>query len=197
MTNFPGPYELRFRYITTASAVVRTHEHRMSIALNNDLTPGLAFADYDAKARDNTNVDLQVAVDEYFDLFQELFHTSADFPAVELWKYTTGTFDAQFWSVYALAGSGASASAAQLDGQAILSFRTASGGIAFAEFMEGIAVPGITQFFPTASTPVNNLATLMSDSNTIFKGRDNGYLIAPLHYMPGSNEKLTKDRLRP
>lgn len=197
MTNFPGPYELRFRYITTASAVVRTHEHRMSVHIVNDLTPGLAFSDYDVALRNTTNLDLQVMTDAYFDLLQELFNTTTDFPAVELWRYPTASFDAQFWAVYALGGVGASASASQLDGQALISFRSANGGIAFLEMMESIAVPGITQFFPTASAPVNALAAYAAGVATPFKARDNGYLIAPLHYLPGINERLTRDRLRP
>jgi hypothetical protein len=62
--------------------------------------------------------------------------------------------------------------------------------------MEGIAVEGLTQVFPTTSTPVNNYAGYVAGSATPFIGRDNTFCIVPIKYLPGKNEALSKARLR-
>jgi hypothetical protein len=197
MANFPGPYELRFLYTTVASGVTRSHSHRVNVILAGAPVAGLAFSGYDVVLRDSTTDDLQTIVDNYFAVMEDVFHTSADFPSVELWKYTPLTYDAAFWAGYALAGSGASASAAIVDGQSILTFRTSNGGSMRLVYMEGIANAGITQTFPTASAQVNAIGAFITSAIAPFVGRDNGYPIAALHYLPGVNEGLTKDRLRP
>lgn len=196
MANTPGEFELRFKYRTVASGFTRSHQHRMSVNLDDPLTPGLAFGAYDVIQRDAAVQDLAVFVAAYMGVLQPLFHTSADFPVVELWRYTPGTFDAQFWAALALAVNGTSASAAVVDGQSIITFRTAGGGSARVSLMEGIANVAATSAFPTSSAVVNTYAAFVSSSATPFVGRDNTFIIVPINWLPGTNEALTKGRIR-
>lgn len=197
MANFPGPFELRFTYITTASSVTREHQHRVSCVLENELEAGLDFADYNLLLRNGTPADLLATTDAYFALIDDLFTNTAEFPLVELWKYTVGTFDSQFWAAYPLAGQGASGSGAVVDSETIVTLRSQNGGIMRLQFEETIFNPAITQAFPTSVTAINNLAAYCIAPTGPFVARDNGYPIAALHYLPGSNEKFFKDRLRP
>lgn len=197
MANFPGEGELRFLYTTVASGVTRSHSHRINVQLTDWETAGQNFSAYDVNVKSGAPIVLQTWVTTYFTYMDDMFHTSATFPTVELWRYTPGTYEAIFWSSYALAGVGAGASAANVDGQNIITFRAAAGGSARLVYMEGIAVPGISQTFPTANAAVNALATYVTSAASAIMARDNSYLISPIRYLPGSNERLTKDRLRP
>jgi len=197
MANFPGEGELRFLYTTVASGVTRSHSHRINVQLADWETPGQNFSAYDVNVQSGAPVVLQTWVTSYFAYVDDIFHTSATFPTVELWRYTVGTYESQFWASYPLSGVGASASAANVDGQNILTFRSAGGGSARLTFMEGIAVPGISQTFPTASAPMNALASYVTSAASAVMARDNTYLISSIRYLPGSNERLTKNRLRP
>lgn len=196
MANTPGEFEFRLKYRTVASGFTRAHQHRMSVNLDDPLTPGLALGAYDLVLRDASVQDAAVFWANYMAVIQPLFHTSADFPVVELWRYTPGTFDAQFWAALALAVNGTSASAAVVDGQSIITYRTSNGGTARTSLMEGIANPAATSAFPTSSAVVNTYAAFVTSSATPFVGRDNGFLIVPINWLPGTNEALTKGRIR-
>lgn len=127
--NFPGPYELRFRYSVTSGSLLLNHQHRINTVLTADPTPGDAFSTMTVLTPDLTPIALNTAVDNYVALLDDFYKsTDAIFNSVELWRYTLGTFEANFISVYDLGVAGASASTTVSCQESRFTFRTNEGG---------------------------------------------------------------------
>lgn len=188
--NYPGPYEFRVFLDSTSFSI--PHEFRVSVNLNTDPTPGDAFSAIDCLNWDTTTQTADVTAEALLLLLAPFFHTSVNFTHVELWKYTTGTFESAFISAYSpVATTGGSSSLGTVPAQQIImTFRTVGGGIAKLTIMEP-TVSGSTRLsYPTGTASYDNLMAYFAGVDQPFNARDNTRPFAPLRFMPGQNEKL-------
>jgi len=197
-TNYPGPFELRFNYTTAvAGQATLQHQFRISSVAASEGNPGDPLENWDFIQRNGVNVDAQTWADAVVAVVKTIFDANTDFTDVELWEYTPGTFDAAFRTVSSLAVVGTSGGSGAIDGQAIITFRSQLGGSARMDLRRPVIIPGVTQSFPTSVAAINNIAALMTGVTSCAVARDGGYLFAALNYLPGTNERMFKDRLRP
>jgi hypothetical protein len=196
MTNFPGPEEIRLFYSATQGGIVYPHVHRFSVDVAGDVDPGEAMSEYPLNLKGGTTQAADAFIDDYVDLIADLYRTDTDFIYAELWRYVPDTFDSFFLSAHTVGQVGANAGATIADQQSIITFRSANGGGARLDFRHTVGSEQVTRSFPTPNTTINNLAAFVTGSLSPIKARDNGFLIAPIHWLSGLNEHLSKKRLR-
>lgn len=195
MTNYPGPFELRFNYDCTINSINYEHQFRLSLDLTVEGDPGDDFDQFSSTDRDGGSTALDTLAESVLAEVVELYHTTANFTSVELWEYVTGTFNANYITQYTVVtnGAGLNAGACQSYRQDVLSFRTTNGGVAKADFRHSSSTSAARNVFPTSSSEWNAVMSVLSSAQTPFIGRDNGYIFAPLAWLGGQNEKMFKD----
>jgi len=191
--NYPGPFELRVRYITNEPAGVGDHNLRFSVVMSIEGAPGDPFTDWIPEQKNGIAVDtLQQHLDALVAILQPFFHTTTDIISAELWEYAPGTFDAIFRSAETISANGTSAVATSVYSQTILTMRSALGGIGKADLRGTIYAAGPRSGFPTALVPVDNLLAHLLAPSSIYVARDGGYFLTGLFYLPGANEHAFK-----
>lgn len=195
-TNYPGPYELRINYATIFAAVGYEHQLRLSFNADSEGDPGDDFEDWTVLKRNSTAESLEQVTLDLLDLLYPIWHTTTDFVSAELWKYTPGTFNAAFQSSLPIGESGTSENPVVADSQAIITFRSTLGGYAKLDMRHVSTDPGPFQLYPFSGGGYNNLATFVAAETSGFIARDNGFLFVPYKFLPGTNEKMFKNRWR-
>lgn len=198
MANFPGPYEVRYRYTPPVSGQ-QTLEHvqKLNCQLDSSPLPGSSLVGVNVITRSTLTTDLTAAVQGWLNLIRGLYATTTDFFACELWKYTAGTFDATFIAPIAASTQGTSGFANQANQQSIYTFRTQEGGLLRLTFMETFLLPGLRESPPYVNAISNDIANFVNSPLCWLLARDTSYPIATLHHLPGQNEALFKRRFRP
>jgi hypothetical protein len=192
--NFPGPYQVRLNYTVDG----RKHQQRLNVDETSGAVSGLPFASYDLATFGAADVDLQVAVDNWISLIDNIFNTAATaFIDAELWKFTPGGNDAVFWASYTIGETGAGGGAAITDGQARMSFISQEGGTMFLDFMESTEGPAPTDSFPFPDASVDAIADFVIGATNWILAKDTSYPVAARFWNPGINEALFKKTNRP
>jgi len=197
--NFPGPYQLRFYYTTANSShPALQHSQRFNIQLSVDVDPGDPFSAAGILTGSGGTIGADIIVDDYLALVSQIYSNAANntWDFVELWKYTPGTFEAQFMSVYATNVPGASASAMNPANEQIMVFRTSQGGIMRAHYEESILSIGLPDTPPFANAALDDIREFIDTTPRPFLGADTSYPFATIALYPGQNEALFKRRFR-
>lgn len=192
MTNFPGPYEIRLNY-SVVSAFTRQHQMRLSLKMNTPADPGDPFADWETLSRNAANPTLDTVVTALEAVLDDLFYTTTTFNDVELWEYDPASFNATYRATYVIGTNGVGAGSSQADQQSIYTFRTTTGGIAKVDLRETISTPGNRVAYASVSAAHQALMDHITNAGMPYVGRDNGWIFAPLFFLPGTNEALWKE----
>lgn len=197
--NYPGEWQLRFKYTEYTGVVYIPHEHRVNVALvPGTPVPGDAMSTYDTVGRDGSNQPLVDFIDNYVAKFLDCYGgANITFGEVELWRFEPSSFDAVFYTTYTVGLTGTVVTAHGLYRQTILSFRSTGGTFLKLDFRGMIYPAGARQGFPTTFAEINALATFVVAPDTPVIARDNGYAFAALNFLPGQNEHAFKKDLRP
>lgn len=191
--NYPGPYELRFYYTISGSF---DHVMRLNVKLVTDPDPGDGFDTMTADGNGGLDTQLDTWISQLMAVIKPLYGTAATFQYVELWKYTPGTFDAQYISTLDITEAGTSGTPSQAAGQTIFVFRTVEGGVMKMSLMEPAIIPGPSLAFTGMTTPQKNLVTEVLASTSPIQGRDTSAPFAFVKMHPGTNERLFKRKYR-
>ncbi len=196
--NFPGPYELRFRYTSTSVSDPLDHTARYNVDLTTVPTVGDLFSTIDAKTRGGVATpDLATAIEAWLTLLQPRFTTTTTFGIWELWEITPLSFQSKFISSYnSTITAGTDVTGTTLGGQEIYTFRTLEGGIMRANLMETIASIGSTLPYPTGNTDINAIFDFVKGLTNWILARDTSYPTSALNFLPGNNEKIENIRFR-
>jgi hypothetical protein len=194
--NFPGEWEVRINYTAIAGGVTYEHQHRLSIKMDSVGTPGDPFSDWVTLQRNLATRTLDAWLVDYIGVADYQFRTDTDFTTAELWRYPAESFNADFYSVETIGLSGSSALATVEDAQTVYSFRTTTGGVAKADWRHTVFNLATFESYPFVIADKNTYVEFLADATSPVIGRDNGYVFAPLKFLPGTNEDLTKGRLR-
>lgn len=171
------------------------------MGLNMDMAtladPGDPLSDWEVLARNGSPVNATTWLTGFIDKLKVNFDTNADFNYAELWQYTPGTFDAHYLTTEPIGVAGTQTPTSVKDRQDVYTFRSTLGGSARLTLMHPVGDVGITAGIPVGTTRVDELAENCVAPSSPLLARDNGYLFAALHYLPGASEFLFKKRLRP
>lgn len=187
--NFPGPYEFRMFY----TVLTRQHVQKLSMDVVAPPNVGDPFSTITAKCRDENVVALNTAADAWVVVMKAfLKSTEATITHAELWKYTTGTFDATYLASYNISVAGTSAGVANPSSQIIYTFRSDNGGIMRVVLMDTTVDPGPAQVFADLSAASLAVVNLVNSDASPWMARDNGYTHAFLRFLPGQSERWFK-----
>lgn len=201
--NYPGPFELRIKYLPTIGAVQDIeHTQRLNVALEGVPAQGDTFDNYEFTDKAGASgVMLDTLVEDYLTILNALLNTGTDIVGVELWKYPVfQSFDAVFWSTYTpTANAGTAGGAAQNSGQDIYTFRSAEGGIMKLSIMEDTTAPANPNAYGDCTANQKALVDFILDGDGAsysapFLARDTSYPFAFIKNFPGQNEALWKKR---
>lgn len=195
--NYPGPWQLRLHYNTVQSGVTTLSTMALSCDVDTPPDPGSDPGDYDMKSRQGLFYNFDSWVDALVALLRPLFNTTANFTDAELWKYQTGTYNADFQTSKSIGLAGTSATATQPYSQGIITFRSQNGGSARVNLMQSSFQSNVTDTYPFTPTGINDLADEIVDLHSPVLARDGGYLFSPLNWLVGQNERMFKRVQRP
>lgn len=195
--NYPGPWEIRIFYGTTAAGLVTNSTMRLNVDVDTPPDPGSAFADYDLKSRSGLVYNAASFVDALIALVRPAYHTGSNFSHAELWKYQTGTYNADFQSSYTIGLAGTSATATNQWVVSIVTFRSQNGGSARLHMVQPVYSVNITDTYPFATASINDIADFITGLSSPVIARDGGYLFSALHWLVGQNERMFKVAYRP
>lgn len=190
--NYPGPFEIRLKYVTNEPDPIKNHELRLSCVMGVEADPGDPFTDWFPINRDGQQaVSLSTKIDNLLTWVRPHFSAAVTFVNVELWEYAEGTFDSVFRSVRDLGLAGLAGGATVHYSQSILSMRTVGGGIMKVD-MRGTIYSRTPRVAPGAPAPSADLLTYMLANNAPWRGRDGTFPAAGLFWLPGENERAFK-----
>lgn len=201
--NYPGPYEIRIRYLDdTLAGPDLEHIQRLNVDLVGNPAQADDFGNYEFNDKAGaTGVDLATLVEDYLAVFNALYSANCDIGLIDLWKYPTAqSFDSVFWSTYTpTANAGTAAGSNVAAAQDIYTFRTQEGGVMKLSLMEGESDPGTPQLYNSLSAARQALVDfiLFGDGATYsapFLGRDTSYPFSFIKRFPGQNEAVWKKR---
>ena len=195
--NFPGPYELRLFYTVDVSpGGPLTHEARNSLNLETDPDVGDAFADINCVLRGGGTEDLETMLDRWVNVFEDFYDsgdTTIDY--CELWKYTPGTYQAQWISTEALNQAGTATTGNRAAAESIITFRTTNGGIFKIAWQDSIAGPSPPVVYADTNQVTKDVIDFYTHPTTApFIARDNGWPAVSLKIFSGQNEHIFKIR---
>jgi len=195
-TNYPGPWQIRIFYTTPFNLVNYEHVLRCNVDVDTDPGPGSDFADYDLVSRAGLYYDADSWTDALAAAMQTFLNAVCSIDYAELWKYDGISNNAAYQSSMTLGLNGTNGTAVAADSQAIMSFRSVNGGHGFMEVLHSSFSPGQKTGYTGAPSDVQDFMDLVTDLQSPALARDGGYLFSPLNWLPGSSEKLFKDRFR-
>lgn len=197
--NYPGPYELRFKYSVTAGSLLLNHQHRVNVILSSDPPAGTPFSSINCIPADLVPFQLDTAVDAYVvELAKHYNNAYALINNVELWKYTPGSFEASFVSVYDIGVLGSSASAVNACQESRFTFRTAEGGTLMVVLAETVFSDKSAPIgYATLNAQEKALVDFILGASTGFHiGRDTSRPVSFNQLFRGTNEATFKRRFR-
>lgn len=196
-TNYPGEWEVRLNYTVELLSSVFTHQHRVSFDADTIGEVGETFSAWFPILRAGTDSNSLASLTiSYFDLIQDLYHSTGVLLDAELWRYDPLSFDATWYAAASVALTGESASVNTANSQSILSFRTTLGGTMKLTFMQPPTIIGAKEVLPLTNADLDAIADFALSTGSWFKARDGGYPIAFLGHFPGQNEGTFKRRYR-
>jgi hypothetical protein len=195
--NYPGPYEIRMNYSAPAGGFPLISQIRVNVDVDTPPDPGSPFADYDLISRAGLFYNAQTFTDAWATVLAGVMRTDANFSTAELWKYSPGSFNADFQSGYNVGQAGLNAGTAQTTISAIITMRTQNGGHLRCQLNHMVSGASTTDPYPFAITEYNDIADFYSALSSPILGRDGGYVFAPMNLLVGQNEFIFKKYFRP
>lgn len=200
--NYPGPYECRFFYTTTVSAVAIQHTQHLSLGLDTPLPDvGETFDNIIPLFRvaGGANLNLEDVVLDWVTTIKPAYSSAGghSWDSVELWKYEPESFDSSFVSSYTLAIAGTSGGTTVAGGQSIVTMRTQEGGIFKLSFMESTIAAAVTDAGTISNANLESIVAKIEAGQLYpWLARDTSYPISRIAHYPGINEALWKKRFR-
>lgn len=136
-------------------------------------------------------------IDEYIAILQPLFGADTSFSSAEYWNQPEPEDDPTWYFTYPIGEVGTSGTASVDLLQAVMTFRTALGGIYRNYLMEisGSVPVNLHTSFPFSAGPFADLAEYLTGDTSCVLGRDNAALIVPIAFTTKYNDALRKKRL--
>lgn len=198
MPNFDGLWTMRYRYSTVPTGFIAM-EHRLTFDVKMSAAGevGDTFDNFLLTRRDGDIVDAETWAAAFTAILKTTLNATSEIATAELWFTPEGTTDSTFYSVLAIGEVGSQVGNAAVAQQTTLTFRSAAGGIARIQVMEGYSSGNQYEYPPYSLAPFEALSDLVVSAASPVIARDNAFLIAPNRMSNGQNEKLWRKRYRP
>jgi hypothetical protein len=195
MPNFPGPYSVEFVY----QALTREHSMELNCAAIGNPPPGTAVASITLATKGGGSIALQTGVQNFWNFYRLGHGVTSSLLEWRLWKYTTGTYEKAFVAGGTVTNPLGGAGSANAMRQAIASFRTASGGIMYVEWLEGNTALDTSVVLTPSGVGAyqQQVASYLLSSEGWAIGRDDSFPISALKFSQGQNEALWRKVNRP
>lgn len=191
--NFPGPFAIELKYVVDGF----NHKFLYSCRVDGDPAPGTSVSLINLLTRDDSLVNIDLAVTAWVGLIDSLYHTSVSFGEYILWKYVPLSTSRTFVTAGDVGANGVSATVYTPAKQDTLTFRTAEGNLMKLVFLEGSGSGD--DIVPLASAGGSTVPAIrdfvLSPANWIL-ARDTSYPIAGLSWAETQNERVYKKRFR-
>jgi len=190
--NYPGPYQLRWKYDFSGFL------HNGAVNLNCQTPPNLndPFTAITLVNKNGTNQSLDSMMNAFGALYADLLHTGQTMQNFELWKYTPGTFDAQFVSSDSTTIAGTSTTVPQNAFYTTYSFRSGEGGVGFISIFEHAVNTHTRRSYSTIGPKEQFLVDYVVGVSSPILARDTSYFYSFIRASGGTNEKLWRKRYR-
>jgi len=195
--NFPGPYENRIIYtVSLEPGGPLTHEFRYSMELDVDPSPGDPYNTMDVVLSGGSTLALHTSTLAVVNVMEDLLsEVGSTIDHAQLWRYTPGTFDAQYISSYDIGQDGLHSAAPTAAMGLIFTFRTTLGGIMKCVLLD---VPGDNNVPVTYAELDGDLKAFVDyvkhPTQSPFLARDGGRPFVNLKTFSGQNEAIFKRR---
>lgn len=188
--NYPGPYQVRIFY----TAQSRVHVHALNFQVDA-ITPqvGDLFSDiYPMDKGGASATTLDLIVDDYVALIDNIYNTGASIDFAECWAYEPESFEATFISSYTINAAGTNGAATEAASETIFTFRTQEGGSMRLSLLDTVVDPGVAQSYGDLAASYQAIVDFVLSSDNIWLARDTSYPTSFIKMYPGTNEALFK-----
>lgn len=194
--NFPGPYEVEFKLSVSGL----THAVRIGCMVQGDPSPGTPIASISVLQKNGIYTGLQSAVNAYWSIVRAHYRVNEGVISCELYKYQSNSFQKDFITAMTVANSSgarqAGASPNQA-GQATMTWRTGSGGIAKMILLETDLVSNSQVIWTPGATDMGNkVLSYFAGVEGWMLARDNSFPVVGLRSNYGQNEAVWRKRFR-
>jgi len=193
--NLAGPYQIRIDYLTGGL----THRKNLNCAVIGTPAAGTPDETVLFQTAGDGNVDMRTCVTEYWAFARQFFSSSTSVTLVELWKAVGD----DVWDYVTSLGVNLPVGSDTVNPyvpahQAILTFRSANGGIARDVFMEDVSSSNAQSALVAngAGGAPEQLAAYWMSGACWMLARDDSFPIAPLRFSNGQNERIWRKRYR-
>lgn len=183
---YPG--FIKVRYTVVFGTV--THNHVMTLPCNPNFNEGTD--QWELALKGGGTAYWRTSLTDLLTTFLPFYNSvGAQFGFADLWSIETAESDPIWVDGFDASAEGTSGGASVFAGEAVHTFRTASGGIMRLYLMETtIADDDITN--PPYASNLGTLVTEMTDTNAFVIGRDGAYLSGLIRRVTKENDKLRK-----
>lgn len=190
--NFPGPWQVDIFYLVDGL----THRQTLNCVLASEPTVGDSFFDISALTNAEVPINLGTVVDDYIDLVAALYSEDVNFFNTELYKVEPLGFARQWYSAHAVNVDGTQATTYSPAAEAIMTYRSAEGGIMKITFEELVLnVAGKVTLAATTGATGAVRDFVLGDDN-IWIARDTSRPVSGLYWLLGQNEVIFRKRYR-
>lgn len=134
-------------------------------------------------------------VEDFVPFLQPFFRATDSFDEAEVWSQPTPESDPVFVELIPIALVGTSPASTVPFSQAVLSLRTAAGGIGKVYMMEGTLPVNTHDPRPFSNVAVSDLANYLTGPGSIWYARDNSFPVLGLTLNTKTNDALRKKYL--
>lgn len=196
MPALPGVrFELRFPYIVTISSVPLEHVHKVRINIETEPEEGFGFDEIGVVRKGSAVVDLDTYAQTYLGLITDMYATTVDFLAAQLWRGAVGSDDMLLVSIadFVAVGTGSSVTASNYN---MATVRCFDGSILKVALQETSLDANYSVGFPTSSTIWNDLVAHITGDGSGVLSRQGGIPLAGNKLSAGQNEATWRRRNR-
>jgi len=195
--NYPGPYEVRIFYtVDTSPGGPLVHQYRYSVELDGDPAPGDLFNTIQVYLSGGSTIGLHTSTLAVVNVIEDMLSSAdATIDYAELWRYTTGSFEATYVSSYSIGLPGTSAGTTWPGLSLINTFRTTNGGLMKTVLLDVTGVPNVpTPYGDLTGALLAWADHVIDDTLSPYVARDGGRPFVCLRSFSGENEKIFKIR---
>lgn len=199
-TNFPGPYEVEYKYSVTINSLTIVHSLALSCAVIGNPAVGSVPGSIAVQTKSGASLALLTAVNDVWNIVRTgLSSSGVSCLSWTLWRYVPNTLAKDFITAGQVTNpAGTQGPAAVAAAQTKLTFRSANGGIFQTNLLESSnSNVTIGPLIPagTGAWQVIYAAYALSSSGWMI-ARDDSYPVAALNVAFGQNEALFNKRYR-
>lgn len=192
--NYPGPYEVEINYRVSNML----HVMRLSCIVQGTPNVGDIPSSISLLTRSGQPRSLVACVDDFWAFMRQAFNTTTVAEGYTLWRYYPSSFQRDYVTAGTIANpAGTRTIPTQLASQAVITLRSAAGGILKVNVLEHVELSQQRHPYSASSNDwFQRVAQFLVSQNGWAVARDNGFPVVGLRTSFGQNEAIWRKRYR-